>query len=434
MSGKLFEPESGFDFEPEPFSENAPIRSGTAESGTKPESEPENALQLDENLFLEVLLHQMPYKLQQGLAEFLLPQEFRSHINQINQSKPEAASLLAPLESSSRESQGWHREEWRWQWLQDCAAQAQSGLDSCWRMFADFGLSSYVSQRYFASCYRASMDCLEREQRGELRIILRGQEDYPQGLLDLRQAAPRMLFWRGQSLGTDEEAAPNYAATAIIGTRCADGWGLQQAWQEALLLCREGSHWMVSGLAKGCDYAAHNGALDAQNAGGKGKTLAVLPGGFDHIYPKCHEGLARRIVDQGGALVSEYAPQAAPLKWRFIRRDRLQAALVQRILLVQSSLNGGSMHTVQSALELGRAVYVLDGREPCWEISPGNAEDEEHSKNPEISVGKLRLRRSLRQFSRNGSLMSANYALQYEGQARLWRGLQSILSGERPSQ
>ena len=121
---------------------------------------------------------------------------------------------------------------------------------------------------------------------------------------------------------------------------------------------------MISGLAQGCDYAAHNGALDAG-----GRTIAVLPSGFDHIYPKHHKQLAQRIVCEGGALVSEYAPQAAARKWRCIQRDRIQAALAGQVLLIQSARSGGSMHTVRAALQMNKPVYVLDGREGSRQIS-----------------------------------------------------------------
>ncbi len=333
-------------------------------------------------------------------------------------------SLLSPLSCPAR---SW--EERHWQQLQSCALRAQSSQQNCWQMFKDFGLSTYVPYPYFETCYRASQDCLEREMHGELQIILQRQPEYPDSLFALRNS-PRLLFWRGELLPQNE------AATAIIGSRRADRWALRQAWQEALLLQKKlqavdgpkhlhaepstQKHWIISGLAQGCDYAAHTGALDAG-----GPTLAVLPCGFERLYPQCHSSLAERIVAEGGALLSEYLPQAAPLKWRFIRRDRLQAALAQQLLLIQSRLDGGSMHAVQTALQLGHPVYVLDGSETCWQIqSPDSTSttDKENLDGKIKYTGSLRLRApaQMRQFRQDRSLMTANYTLLEKGLAQTW--------------
>ena len=398
-----------------------------------------------ERKFLQVLLHQMPQKLQTALAEILLlevrpkvkrgklssflPPSKREislfeelfHVTDTQDTqyfvmatepeyrKKQIVSLYEFVDSALSQRGAWHGEDWSWQWAEDCAIQAQHSLERCWKLIKDLGLSSYVSYRYFDSCYRNGHDCLERESRGELCIILKSDDAYPKALLALRQP-PRLLFWQGQLLESNAEA------TTIVGTRRADHWGLWQAWQEALLLQKRNNplgseigelaelvpasqtHWIVSGLAKGCDIAAHRGAIDAGSP-----TLAVLPGGFDRIYPKYHRSLAQRIVAGGGALVSEYVPQAAPLKWRFIQRDRLQAALARRLLLIQSDLNGGSMYAVQAALEIGRPVYVLDGQEICWHITP--------SCQKQGFAGALRLKQNLRQFSQVKQIMNANYAL-----------------------
>ena len=359
----------------------------------------------NDNKFLEVLLHQMPQKLRQRMASTLLPKKQQASL----QKNGNRSLFVLP-------SVGNLTPAWQDQW--SFALQVQRSFDSCWQLFKDCG--SYAEYSYLESCYRASEDCLERESRGELRIIMQDQAEYPQALLQLRQP-PRLLFWQGQLPKLGDEA------TAIIGSRRADSWGLQQAWQEAVLLQKQyigrrkfgpakQDHWIVSGLAQGCDSAAHKGALEAG-----GRTLAVLPGGFDRIYPKDHKGLAQRIVAEGGALVSEYVPQAAALKWRFVQRDRLQAALARRLLLVQSDLNGGSRHSVKTALEIGRSVYVLDGSETCWRIIPVKQQSLSRYFNGTVSLCK-----SSDQFSRNKSIMDANHALLSQQLAQVWRNYTRI--------
>ncbi|WGK70212.1 DNA-processing protein DprA [Candidatus Haliotispira prima] len=400
----------------------------------------------DHSKFLEVLLHQMPLKLQEGLVELLLPGAESLSGAETTKNVESPGAELSPgylffgrqVAQNSENHALYHAEEWRSRWLQSRAEQAGRSLDSCWQLLKDLGLNSHVKFRYFENCYRESQDCLERELRGELRIILRHRKEYPDALEALHRP-PRLLFWRGRL------PADNDATTAIIGSRRADSWAIQQAWQEALLLQKEYTapndlnelhcrppvqapaqaqvHWIISGLARGCDYAAHKGALEAG-----GPTMALLPGGFDHIYPKDHEGLARRIADEGGALVSEYVPQAAPLKWRFIRRDRLQAALAQQLLLIQSDLNGGSLHAVEAALKMGKPVYVLDGSERSWlpknypaqDAGKTGTETGAEAKTSDLS-GTLCLYLSQRRFSREEALMSANYALLEKELAKPWR-------------
>ena len=391
--------------------------------------------------FFEVLLHQLPQKLQNGLSEILLSDdncqnssqnlslENRSnlHLQYLQRKKIEDRPLAYPekpgpdnflfqpsntanLATQSPDtlhglsSYRGATEKWCLDWLQGCAAQAQRSLESCWQMLKDFGLSNYVRFSYFAECYRESQNCIERELQGVLRIIVAHQTEYPKSLFALRRP-PRLLFWSGH--------VPDFPVptTAIIGSRQADSWGMHQAWQEAVLLanCREAGqnagqsppdHWIISGLAQGCDYAAHQGALDAG-----GRTLAVLPSGFDHIYPKSHKRLAQNIVEAGGGLVSEYAPQAVALKWRCIQRDRIQAALAQQVLLIQSSREGGSMHTVRAALQMGKPLYVLDGSESCHQISGSNTQPLSSAVSGQ----------------QDPLLMSANHTLLAENLALLWR-------------
>ncbi len=111
---------------------------------------------------------------------------------------------------------------------------------------------------------------------------------------------------------------------------------------------------VVSGLAKGCDTEAHWGCIEAG-----GKTVAILAHGLDTVYPEENAQLAKAIISSGGCLLSEYIPPAEPTKKSFIERDRIQAALSKGIIVVESDVDGGTMHTAGFASQLGRKLGCM---------------------------------------------------------------------------
>jgi DNA processing protein len=112
---------------------------------------------------------------------------------------------------------------------------------------------------------------------------------------------------------------------------------------------------VVSGLALGIDGEAHSGALERG-----GPVVGVVGTGLDVVYPKRHERLWAR-VGEAGALVSEYPLGTNAERWRFPARNRLIAALSEVVVVVESATKGGSMHTVDSALERDRVVLAVPG-------------------------------------------------------------------------
>ena len=111
---------------------------------------------------------------------------------------------------------------------------------------------------------------------------------------------------------------------------------------------------VVSGLALGCDSMAHIASIRSTTP-----TVAVLPCGIDKIYPKENQGSAQDIVEAGGCLVSEYEPGTKIQKSYFVARDRIQAGLSHAGVLLQSSLNGGSMHAMKTLASLGRPLATI---------------------------------------------------------------------------
>ncbi len=181
----------------------------------------------------------------------------------------------------------------------------------------------------------------------DVNIVRRGSEHYPRSLADLADAPP-VLFIRGDVLAVDE------IAVAMVGTRHATAYGLKQARHLAYLLAKAGVT-VVSGLARGIDAAAHEGAIDAG-----GRTIAVLGSGHGQIYPREHTGLAKAIAADG-AVISEYAPEAKPRGGMFPQRNRLIAGLSLATLVVEAPDRSGALITANLAMEQNREVMALPG-------------------------------------------------------------------------
>jgi DNA protecting protein DprA len=142
------------------------------------------------------------------------------------------------------------------------------------------------------------------------------------------------------------------ASIAIIGTREVD----PEYFDIGIKVSKELSYnyVIVSGLALGCDTAAHQGAL----AGSK-KTIAVLANGLNTIYPSQNKTLANQIYVSGGLLISEYPPYTAIKPYYFARRDRLQASFSDAILVLETGIKSGTMITVGFGKEYSKPIYVI---------------------------------------------------------------------------
>ncbi|WP_420594285.1 DNA-processing protein DprA [Deinococcus sp.] len=139
---------------------------------------------------------------------------------------------------------------------------------------------------------------------------------------------------------------------AVIGTREPTPHGAEIARRATHYLAERG--WsIISGLALGVDAHAHQAALDTG-----GHTVAVLAHGLQRVSPRQHAALAGRILEQGGALVSEYPYGTGVFPAQFVKRDRTQAGLSQGVVMVQSGLKGGSLHASRASIEYGRPLGV----------------------------------------------------------------------------
>jgi DNA processing protein len=139
----------------------------------------------------------------------------------------------------------------------------------------------------------------------------------------------------------------------IIGTRKPDKVATEYAERVTSHFAQKGIP-ILSGLALGCDTIAHQTTLDVS-----GKAIAILGHGLHMISPNRSLSLAASIVETGGVLVSEYPMGTAPNKYTFVQRDKTQACIAEAILLIQSSLDGGSLHACRSSIKMGKKVFAL---------------------------------------------------------------------------
>jgi len=182
-----------------------------------------------------------------------------------------------------------------------------------------------------------------------LEVLAGGGRGLPRPL-DIDPDPPAVLFADGTVGALDVRPR-----VAVVGTRRCTRYGTEVARHLGRALARAGCS-VVSGLAVGIDAAAHLGALAAEGA----PPVAVVASGLDVVYPPGNRGLWQRVVEHG-VVVSEYPPGVAPARWRFPARNRIIAGLADALVVVESHAEGGSLHTVDAALERDRPVFVVPG-------------------------------------------------------------------------
>lgn len=191
-------------------------------------------------------------------------------------------------------------------------------------------------------------DVLAAHRAAGVAVHVLGGEGYPAPLAADHQP-PAVVFSRGSL------AAIDGPRVAIVGTRRLTRYGHDVAHRLGRELAAGGVI-VVSGLAKGIDGAAHEGALSTAGA----PPVGVVGSGLDVVYPALHRGLWRRVAE-AGVLLSEAPLGARPEQWRFPARNRIIAALAQAVVVVESHAAGGSMHTVEAANDRARPILAVPG-------------------------------------------------------------------------
>lgn len=179
-------------------------------------------------------------------------------------------------------------------------------------------------------------------------VITESDPEYPRHLREIYNP-PILLYVWGQLTERDQHAI------GVVGSRKTSHYGLESAKKLSFQLAYAGLT-VVSGLARGIDTAAHQGALAAQ-----GRTVAVLGSGFMELYPPENQGLAEKIT-RSGAVVSEFPMCFPPSRETFPYRNRIVAGWGSGTLVVEAGLNSGALITANQALEQGRQVYAVPGQ------------------------------------------------------------------------
>ena len=214
------------------------------------------------------------------------------------------------------------------------------------------GLSAFLTPRqrqrfyqYDAADIAAAYRWLDSPSH---HLVTYADPRYPENLRNIA-CPPPALFVKG------DPACLAARQVAVVGSRRCTVYGEQWGAYFSAALAQCGIM-ITSGLALGIDGISHRTALSVG-----GRTAAVLGSGLQNIYPAQHRKLAESIVEQGGALVSEFVLDSAPLASHFPYRNRIISALSQGVLVVEASARSGSLVTARYALDQGKDVYALPG-------------------------------------------------------------------------
>ncbi|GAB3487227.1 DNA-processing protein DprA [Marinomonas epiphytica] len=197
------------------------------------------------------------------------------------------------------------------------------------------------------SKFEDSLKWLQVEGRS---LLLRGSDDYPQTLNEIK-VAPAMLFVEGT---TEALSKP---CIGIVGARKCVNENKKLTYEIAGELARSGFT-VVSGGAIGIDTQAHYGAMQA----GANSTVAVMGTGLSHLYPKSNQGLFQKIINSHGCIVSEYPLSCTPRPHFFPPRNRIISGLSLGVFVAQASLKSGSLISANYAVEQNRDVFALPAR------------------------------------------------------------------------
>jgi len=189
---------------------------------------------------------------------------------------------------------------------------------------------------------------LEKLAKSDIGYITIYDKNYPQMLKEIHDA-PVILYVKGQI------DALNSVSIAIVGSRKYSEYG-KRVCAELSSDCVKGGLTIISGLALGIDAFAHQTAVDQ-----KGCTVGVLGCGLNQIYPVSNHNLGIKMLESGGAIISEFPPETPPLKQNFPARNRIIAGLSLGVLVIEAAEKSGALITAYQALEYNREVMAVPG-------------------------------------------------------------------------
>lgn len=203
------------------------------------------------------------------------------------------------------------------------------------------------------TAYAFALHIEDAADRADIQITSVYDKKYPKQLRDLKKEgkndSPVLLFSKGNLNILNE-----MPAIAIVGTRTPSIGGAIASTHIAEEFAKEGFN-IVSGLALGCDTAAHKGALSA-----RGRTTAILAHGLDMVYPPENKDLLQEIIDNGGLALSEYPIATKPQQTYFVERDRLQAGIANATIVVEGKSNSGARHALNTAINNQKPAFFTE--------------------------------------------------------------------------
>lgn len=224
------------------------------------------------------------------------------------------------------------------------------------KLMEDIGLSGEFSQRFSESEFlKKAKGIIEYCKSNGIRIITKDSEEYPESLREIN-LPPRLLFLKGAQLKAKDDVK-----VSVVGCRKPTDHGKSFARLISREMAKSGIT-VVSGMAEGIDGQAHLGALDEG-----GKTIAVLAGSVDEVYPRCHDRLYRQILENGGTIISERPPGTVTQKYFYRQRNRIIIGLSKGAVIVEGKEQSGTSITANLALEENRDVFAVPGSPMLWQ-------------------------------------------------------------------
>jgi DNA processing protein len=204
-----------------------------------------------------------------------------------------------------------------------------------------------VPESELRSAWERTEEQLQKSLAAGVQAFSYHDDGYPRRLRTIPDP-PAVLFVRGAASGLHASKS-----IAIVGTREPTPYGVKVA-EKSGQTAAEAGFAVVSGLAHGCDTYGHEGCLQGHGVG-----IAVLAHGLDRIYPAASRKLAEQLIEHGGCWVSEYPIGVTPFRSAFAERDRIQSGLADGVLVIETDVKGGTMHTVRFSREQKRLLACI---------------------------------------------------------------------------
>lgn len=211
------------------------------------------------------------------------------------------------------------------------------------------GIKEIYAKEIINTKYRNELEkYLDYMKRNNIELITIEDKEYPDKL-KLIYDPPIVIYIKGNKKILNEKSV------AIVGCRLCTKYGENIAKKLAYNLSLNNIN-VISGLARGIDSCAHKGSLN-----GEGKTIAVVGCGLDRVYPEENKELFNKIINNNGAIISEYVIGTKPLAKNFPKRNRIISGLSNGVIVVEAREKSGTLITADFALEQGKEVYAVPG-------------------------------------------------------------------------